>query len=152
MKNRRIGRINGKVVLMDTPPYNDKKARSNEIISNVDSIISVAGSVFFKKRMYPVAVSGFGDYNATLADGRNMPYRDLTTVTDSFSGSRYTYMVHVYKDSSGAVGANIVVLTGSVSNNRDKVGLYLVGDERFSMPDICRRMYPEEMRWLDQIL
>lgn len=34
MKNKRIGKILGKTVLLDTPPYGDKKARTNEIIFN----------------------------------------------------------------------------------------------------------------------
>lgn len=39
MKNKRIGKILGKTILLDTPPYGDKKARANEIvIEKTDSI------------------------------------------------------------------------------------------------------------------
>lgn len=39
MKNKRIGRLNGKVVLRDPPPYGDKNPRVNEIINTVNQFV-----------------------------------------------------------------------------------------------------------------
>lgn len=152
MGNRRIGKINGKTVLLDTPPYNDRSPRRNEIISTIDSIQKDKGSVWFKQKLYPIVIDKWGEYRAFVTrNGKSeiISSKDIFTNSYDMDLSYNPACNIIYK----VVGRDIRIISTSGSWwSGSAGGLFLTHNKDFSMYDEALARYPEEMKYFSEIL
>ena len=156
MKNKRIGRLNGKVVLRD-PPYGDKNPRVNEIINTVNQFVEAEKNNGFNLRLYPVVVREQyikdGVIMAKLGNGMTVPSSELF-IKNSNAGNGVGYIMICQNNTSGDVSVKINP-SGVYDYTKGDIyvtGLMLCDRDYPGMEEIVRREYPGMLEKLREIL
>jgi len=138
MRNRRIGKINGKTVMLDTPPLNDIRQRKNEIALQMRTAAS-------KIPLYFCYIKDVIGYGVKLITGSG---RVIDNISESYSGVIKTFGSSVFGNIDAIIAnsadGNIQVRTKYNSNvcysiNKGDIiasaSSELAGEEEYMMGD-----------------